>query len=208
MRLITPQSLTLVVLVSLVSVLPSSVLNAANAASPSKSNKSVKLPSNKAGGGYSRIQDVSLGANGSFTGVMVDGQGHAVGKSRVVIKSGDRVVAETATDDAGRFQVHKLRGGVYEVSHSGGSSTSRVWSNGTAPKSASREARVVSGGSERHGQAGESLLSRLNAREVNGDRHDHEKGKKLRSEHGHGKKDKHKGNHHHGHCDYPHSTLN
>jgi hypothetical protein len=136
-------------------ILPGSVLSASGASRI----KSVRTSqSGKLAGRTSAIQDVSLNADGSFSGAIVDGMGNPVSRSKVVLKHGHDIIAEATTDDAGRFHLKQLRGGVYKVSHTQGSAMSRVWSNGTAPKSTNRDGRLMTGQSESRDR---DLLSRL-----------------------------------------------
>ena len=89
------------------------------------------------------IQDVSLGEKGELTGYVLDDQGKPVAGSKVVVRLGRKIVAETTADKAGHFEVSGLRGGIYQIEYADGISVLRVWKHGTAPKSAAASARLV-----------------------------------------------------------------
>lgn len=128
-------------------VLPTSFVNAAapttssNVAAKTAGALSSKAPTKAA----PQILDVSLGENGELTGFVLDGQGKAVVRSRILVRLGKKTVAETSTDAAGQFRVEGLRGGVYQIVHADGISVFRVWKNGTAPRNAKAVALVIAG---------------------------------------------------------------
>lgn len=136
---------SLVVLGAVGTVLPTSVVSAADrASSPTVSASAVTRSSSTANKqAVVKIADVSLGKKGELTGFVVNGQGTAVARTKVVVRQGRKAVAETTTNDAGQFRVEGLRGGVYQIVHAEGVSVFRVWVNGTAPKSAKTNALVV-----------------------------------------------------------------
>lgn len=160
-------------------ILPGSVLSASGV---SRIKSARTSHSGKLAGKTSAIQDVSLNADGSFSGAIVDGMGNPVSRSKVVLKHGHDIIAEATTDDAGRFHLKQLRGGVYEVSHTNGSAMSRVWSNGTAPKSTSRDGRLLTGKSESRDR---DLLSRLDRNHKDDKPKKNKKPKHCKPNHGH-----------------------
>ena len=140
----------LLVLGAVGTVLPASILSAADRpASPTARAASTVSKQTTV-----KILDVELGQKGELTGAIVDGQGKAVARSKVLIRSGRKVVAQSETDAAGKFQVTGLRGGVYQVVHAEGVSVFRVWAKGTAPKSARSNALIVLGKKLVRGQDG------------------------------------------------------
>ncbi|MBI1310585.1 hypothetical protein GC176_04690 [bacterium] len=90
-----------------------------------------------------QIRDVSLDAGGVLSGYLVDAQGKPEAESPIQIHQGRKQIAVAKTNARGHFEVRGLKGGVYQVSSSKGSSLFRIWKNGTAPKQASRLALVV-----------------------------------------------------------------
>ncbi|MDA0282722.1 MAG: carboxypeptidase-like regulatory domain-containing protein [Planctomycetota bacterium] len=107
------------------------------------------------------IQDVSLNVDGALTGFIVDGQGRPIPATRVVIQQGRRTIAETSTNAVGQFQVHELRGGVYQIVHSTDASVFRVWAHGTAPRSARQNALLVVKPQTVRGQSPVGLLASM-----------------------------------------------
>lgn len=91
-------------------------------------------------GSEGRIQiqtrDVVLNADGQLRGQVVDPQGVPQAAEPVVLSQKGRPVAAARTDDAGKFKLAQLRGGVYQLHTAGGVGSYRVWTNGTAPPSA------------------------------------------------------------------------
>jgi len=88
--------------------------------------------------------DVALAKGGTFQGRMVNDKGDNVEGAAVVIRQAGRVVAETTTDEEGRFSVKSLRGGTYEVKAGKVDGVCRLWSHDTAPPSAAGEITIVS----------------------------------------------------------------
>lgn len=89
------------------------------------------------------LVDVELTSNRSLVGSMVDAQGKPVAGVTVTAKYGRRVLAETKTDRQGEFRFRNIRTGVFEIRSRLVRRVVRVWSNGTAPKNARREALLV-----------------------------------------------------------------
>lgn len=134
-------------------VLPGSLLTAGDAVATAGSSPQAASKSHQTARKTSPlISDVSLGAKGELTGFILDAQGNAVTRSKVVVSRGRKVIAETSTNDAGHFRVAGLRGGMYQIAHADGVAVFRVWKNGTAPKSASQNALVVVGPRQVRGQ--------------------------------------------------------
>lgn len=82
------------------------------------------------------IHDVALEEAGVFRGQVVDSQGNTRAAVPVSIVREAREVARAETDASGRFAVHGLTGGIYEVYTPAGSGIYRVWSPHTAPPAA------------------------------------------------------------------------
>jgi len=104
---------------------------------------------------------VSLEQGGVLRGVLVDEQGRPLAKSAVQIRKGRRVFSRTETGPRGEFQFSGLRGGVYEIASVAGTGVFRVWSPGTAPKAARRQALIVSRSQVVRGQFADLGLSTL-----------------------------------------------
>lgn len=90
------------------------------------------------------VVDVALQQGGVLTGHLVDEQGRAIARSEVIIRQGRRVLQRGVTGAKGEFQFKGLRGGIYEVASDRGQQVFRIWSKGTAPRSARRTALIVS----------------------------------------------------------------
>jgi hypothetical protein len=89
-----------------------------------------------------RIADVALAEDGVLHGIVVDSQATVVPRVQVSMIQGDREVARTVSDAEGRFALHAMRGGVYQISAGTGISAYRVWTAPTAPPAATRIALV------------------------------------------------------------------
>ncbi len=90
------------------------------------------------------ITDVSLERGCVLRGVLVDEHGRPLVKSAVIIRQGRRVFSRTVTGLKGEFLFKGLRGGVYQIASVRGQGAFRVWAPGTAPKTARRQALIVS----------------------------------------------------------------
>ena len=100
------------------------------------------------------ITDVELQDGGVFQGTVVDAAGAAMTNTKVVVLKQGRTVAETATDDSGRFAIGQLRGGTYQVVTARSSGVYRLWAPQTAPPAARTTALLVEGGDVFRGQMG------------------------------------------------------
>jgi hypothetical protein len=105
------------------------------------------------------IVDVALADGGVFHGQVVDRNNTATIGCEVVLLQDSQEVARTITDEAGRFSVNGLRGGVYEVTTSRGGGIYRLWAPRTAPPAAGPTALVVAGDVVRGQYGGGSLLN-------------------------------------------------
>ena len=83
-----------------------------------------------------QTRDVALTADGKLRGQVVNQQGVVQAKMPVVLSQRGQPVAAVRTDDAGKFELAQLRGGVYQLHTTGGVGSYRVWTNHTAPPSA------------------------------------------------------------------------
>ena len=152
----------LVVLATAGTVLPGSLLTAGDAMATAGSSQQTARHAQQTAKKKKTapiISDVSLGEKGELTGFILDGQGKAVAKSKVVVSFGRKVIAKTTTNETGQFRVSGLRGGIYQIAHADGVAVFRVWKNGTAPKSARQNALVVVGTRQIRGQDGLGPLS-------------------------------------------------
>jgi len=78
-------------------------------------------------------RDVVLQDNGVLVGRIVDARGVAVAKTPVSLQTGGKEVVRVVSDDAGRFEVKGLKGGVY-----------RLWAPQTAPPAAAKGLSIIS----------------------------------------------------------------
>ena len=98
------------------------------------------------------IGDVALAAGGVFTGQVVDAQGIPQAGVPLVIGQQQRFVATATTDAQGRFSIHGLQGGIYQVTAGENMKNLRLWAADTAPPSAQKSAMLVSGSQVVRGQ--------------------------------------------------------
>jgi hypothetical protein len=110
----------------------------AQAASPSVAGQARSVESPR-----SAIRDVALAGSGEFRGQVLDIQGQPRPQVPVLVSRQGEAVVRTETDQQGRFAVHGVNGGIYEVQTPAGTGVYRVWSPGTAPPSAVSEAMIV-----------------------------------------------------------------
>ena len=89
------------------------------------------------------VTDVSLSANGSLSGRVVDSQGQALEGAAVVVRQGEKNIAKTVTNKDGAFQVNELRNGVYEVVAANQLQVCRLWNERTAPPAARDQVLLV-----------------------------------------------------------------
>ena len=91
-----------------------------------------------------RVPDVRLDDAGQLQGMVVDGQGHGLAATRVLVsRVGDGPTRVTVTDADGRFTVGELKGGTYRLQTSEGTSVCRIWTLDAAPPRAARSVLVV-----------------------------------------------------------------
>jgi len=88
------------------------------------------------------VVDIALADGGVLHGQVVDLQGSGTAGVPVSVRTQDREVTSATTTDQGRFSVQGLRGGVYQVATGQGQGVYRLWSAGTAPPSAQKDAIV------------------------------------------------------------------
>jgi hypothetical protein len=91
------------------------------------------------------VTDIALRPGGVLLGQVVDRQGQAKAGSPVAIELAGKEVVRTTTDENGVFAAKGLRGGVYQIKTSEGTSACRLWVAETAPPAARPAALVVSG---------------------------------------------------------------
>lgn len=91
----------------------------------------------------SLVLDISLQDGGVLFGQVVDAGGVAQQQADVWLTYEGQSVAPAKTDDAGRFLIRGLRGGLHEIHVAGQSSLVRLWAPGTEPPAARRVALIV-----------------------------------------------------------------
>jgi hypothetical protein len=90
------------------------------------------------------VRDLSLGANGTLTGQVVNSQGQAQAGAQVQVFQQEQKVASATADADGNFSVAGLRGGVHQIAAGEGVQVYRFWSANTAPPAATNRAMLVS----------------------------------------------------------------
>lgn len=91
------------------------------------------------------ISDIALQENGQLKGRVLDTQGAPVLGVPVAVAQQGRVIAVTKTDNAGRFAIAGLKGGVFEVVTTQGGGAYRLWAPRTAPPAAQTNALIING---------------------------------------------------------------
>ncbi len=91
-------------------------------------------------------RDIQLSEAGSLAGRVVSTAGEPLADAAVRLQYSGNPVAETRTNDDGRFVIRGVRGGVHTLNVGSSSTSLRLWSNGSAPAAARDE--VVVAGSE------------------------------------------------------------
>lgn len=89
-------------------------------------------------------RDVALQQGGVLLGQVVDSQGGALINTPIVLFNGSKEIARVHTDRAGKFSVHGLKGGVYQVASTGQHGVYRLWAAQTAPPAAQLGLLLVS----------------------------------------------------------------
>jgi len=92
---------------------------------------------------FPRAIDVSLTDSGSLSGTVIDSKGQVRARTLVEVRRGRIVVARTLTDQAGRYSINNLPGGLYQVCVDGTETLIRAWAVGTAPPSVAGQLQVV-----------------------------------------------------------------
>jgi len=106
-------------------------------------------------------KDITLLADGSLKGQVVDAQGIAQATTKVAIVKDSQLVTIVTTDANGEFRAENLSGGVYQIGTDKSSGVYRLWTSRTAPPAAQNAALVVSDASVARGQFGGPLLGFL-----------------------------------------------
>lgn len=91
---------------------------------------------------------------GQFTGRVVDHQGHPLAGRKVTVFEGQKVIAESVTNERGIFSIKDLKPGQYVASSGNTAGVFRVWSESSAPPSAKGHALLVMGENGGRGQFG------------------------------------------------------
>lgn len=92
---------------------------------------------------FPRAIDVSLTDSGSLSGTVIDSKGQVRARTLVEVRRGRIVVARTLTDQAGRYSINNLPGGLYQVRVDGTETLIRAWAVGTAPPNVAGQLQVV-----------------------------------------------------------------
>lgn len=98
--------------------------------------------------------DVVLQEGNVLIGQVVDAQGVSQPETTVTIANHQAEVASVKTDEAGRFSVSGLQGGVYRVAIGQQQGIYRVWAPNTAPPVAQKSVMMVVGQDVVRGQYG------------------------------------------------------
>lgn len=100
------------------------------------------------------VADVKFTSDGCFKGRIIDHEGEVGGHVDVVIRQGNKVIAQTQTDEKGVFSVSNLKSGNYQVSSGTTEGYFRVWKEKAAPPSSRKFALIVTDADGVRGQYG------------------------------------------------------
>lgn len=100
------------------------------------------------------VLDIVMSHEGVFAGRVIDHAGNPVSNAEVEISRGKTAVTKMMTDSSGRFAVHGLKGGVYDVRSGKTAGSFRIWTEAAAPESAKEQALVILGENGTRGSIG------------------------------------------------------
>ena len=100
------------------------------------------------------VPDLQLTATGMMSGRVCDHSGKVIEGAKVVLKQGNKEIAQTVTDSEGGYSFKNVKGGVYQVTSGNTEGVFRVWSEKSAPPSAKASALLVMGENGARGQFG------------------------------------------------------
>jgi len=103
------------------------------------------------------MRDVALQAGGVLQGQVLDEQGAALPHTRVALTKQGEAVALTQTDAEGRFAVHGVAAGIYELQTAQSAAACRLWAPNTAPPAAQPSVLLISDDSVVRGQFGPGM---------------------------------------------------
>jgi len=104
------------------------------------------------------VLDVAL-QDGVFVGQILNAEGAPIRDEVVSVRKDGREVARTQTNETGRYVIHGLSTGVYQVVTSQGGAAYRVWSDNAAPPAAQPGALMIIGQPVRGQLGGGGLLA-------------------------------------------------
>ncbi len=96
--------------------------------------------------------DVALFDGGVLHGRVMDSEGAALARTPVSLWDQNQQVFATTTDENGRFLMHGLHGGVYQLVAAGNRDIVRLWTPGTAPPMCRQDALLMVRGFTVRGQ--------------------------------------------------------
>lgn len=91
-----------------------------------------------------RIIDVELAKGGTLNGEVINGKKASVTKAVVSVRTAKEEVGRSLSNESGQFSVEKVPAGTFYIVAGTGHGVYRLWKNGTAPKKALRQIRIVS----------------------------------------------------------------
>lgn len=89
------------------------------------------------------VRDVTLQADGSLVGRVLNANGKAIDGAVVTLAQGEQVLGQTTTDAEGVYRFPATKGGVYRVTAGQETRHFRVWPEKTSPPSAQSYAAIV-----------------------------------------------------------------
>lgn len=105
--------------------------------------------------------DLTLSAQQTIEGQLVDGNGAAQAKNPIVLISQGQIVSKAVTAANGQFSIPVAKAGVYQISDGKSETTVRVWTASAAPPSAKPGLLLVTGTSTERGALDNRTISAL-----------------------------------------------
>jgi hypothetical protein len=105
-----------------------------------------------------RIVDVELGKGGTLNGQVINGKKASVKKAVISVRTAKQEVGRSLSDESGKFTIQKVPTGTFYVVAGTGHGVYRLWKNGTAPKKALKQIKIVSDRTVVRAQDGELLF--------------------------------------------------
>lgn len=91
-----------------------------------------------------RIVDVELAKGGTLNGQVINAKKDSINKAVISVRTAKQEVGRSLSDESGSFTIQKIPTGTFYVVAGTGHGVYRLWKNGTAPKKALKQIKIVS----------------------------------------------------------------